>query len=97
MRQMIECCASRGPAANVRRSGRAGGGHRAARRGGRPGRADPGGRPRGTGPHRRHTGHAAGRVDLAAYRIVQESLTNALKHGTGEAELTISYRPAECC
>ncbi|MET8260684.1 histidine kinase [Micromonospora sp. NPDC005205] len=34
-------------------------------------------------------------VDLAAYRIVQESLTNALKHGTGEAELTIAYRPAE--
>ncbi|WP_433114595.1 sensor histidine kinase [Micromonospora sp. CA-246542] len=34
-------------------------------------------------------------VDLAAYRIVQESLTNALKHGTGEAELTIAYGPAE--
>ncbi|WP_088988225.1 sensor histidine kinase [Micromonospora chokoriensis] len=34
-------------------------------------------------------------VDLAAYRIVQESLTNALKHGTGEADLTIVYRPAE--
>ncbi|MGI5523105.1 sensor histidine kinase [Micromonospora sp. CA-259024] len=34
-------------------------------------------------------------VDLAAYRIVQESLTNALKHGTGEAEVTIAYRPAE--
>lgn len=34
-------------------------------------------------------------VDLAAYRIVQESLTNALKHGTGEAELTIAYRPTE--
>ncbi|MET8232977.1 histidine kinase [Micromonospora sp. NPDC005298] len=34
-------------------------------------------------------------VDLAAYRIVQESLTNALKHGAGDAELTIAYRPAE--
>ncbi|MGV9215032.1 sensor histidine kinase [Micromonospora sp. RB23] len=34
-------------------------------------------------------------VDLAAYRIVQESLTNALKHGTGEADLTIAYRPTE--
>jgi signal transduction histidine kinase len=34
-------------------------------------------------------------ADLAAYRIVQESLTNALKHGTGEADLTIAYRPAE--
>ncbi|MEU8297053.1 histidine kinase [Micromonospora sp. NPDC048909] len=34
-------------------------------------------------------------VDLAAYRIVQESLTNALKHGDGEADLEIAYRPAE--
>ncbi|MEV1330655.1 histidine kinase [Micromonospora costi] len=34
-------------------------------------------------------------VDLAAYRIVQESLTNALKHGGGEADLAIAYRPAE--
>ncbi|MGC4785458.1 sensor histidine kinase [Micromonospora zamorensis] len=34
-------------------------------------------------------------VDLAAYRIVQESLTNALKHGTGEADLTIAYGSAE--
>ncbi|MET7709333.1 histidine kinase [Micromonospora sp. NPDC005413] len=34
-------------------------------------------------------------VDLAAYRIVQESLTNALKHGTGEAKVTIAYGPAE--
>ncbi|TDC39609.1 sensor histidine kinase [Micromonospora sp. 15K316] len=34
-------------------------------------------------------------VDLAAYRIVQESLTNALKHGSGEADLEITYRPAE--
>ncbi|RKN50999.1 sensor histidine kinase [Micromonospora endolithica] len=32
-------------------------------------------------------------VDLAAYRIVQESLTNALKHGGGEAELVIAYEP----
>ncbi|MEV4200451.1 sensor histidine kinase [Micromonospora globbae] len=34
-------------------------------------------------------------VDLAAYRIVQESLTNALKHGGGEADVDIAYRPAE--
>ncbi|WP_433386832.1 sensor histidine kinase [Micromonospora sp. KLBMP9576] len=33
-------------------------------------------------------------VDLAAYRIVQESLTNALKHGCGEADLLVAYEPA---
>jgi len=34
-------------------------------------------------------------IDLAAYRIVQEALTNAHKHGTGHrADLRIEYRPA---
>jgi signal transduction histidine kinase len=33
-------------------------------------------------------------VDLAAYRIVQEALTNAVKHsGSGEAAVTVSYEP----
>jgi signal transduction histidine kinase len=32
-------------------------------------------------------------VDLAAYRIVQESLTNALKHGDGEADVAVGYAP----
>lgn len=32
-------------------------------------------------------------IDLAAYRIIQEALTNAHKHGTGSADLRIEYRP----
>ncbi|RIW42075.1 two-component sensor histidine kinase [Micromonospora endophytica] len=34
-------------------------------------------------------------ADLAAYRIVQEALTNAHKHGTGGATLSITYAPDE--
>ena len=30
-------------------------------------------------------------ADLAAFRVVQESLTNALKHGAGSAELVVDY------
>jgi len=32
-------------------------------------------------------------VDLAGYRIVQESLTNALKHGGKAADVVIGYLP----
>ena len=32
-------------------------------------------------------------ADLAAYRIVQEALTNAHRYGDGEATLTIGFRP----
>jgi signal transduction histidine kinase len=31
--------------------------------------------------------------DLTAYRVVQESLTNAVKYGTGRASLLMDYRP----
>jgi signal transduction histidine kinase len=44
----------------------------------------------------RTTGDAVDLADLAdltAYRVVQEALTNALKHGTGSAELLVSHRP----
>jgi signal transduction histidine kinase len=35
-------------------------------------------------------------IDLSAYRIVQEALTNALKHAhAGQADVTVRYRPDE--
>ena len=35
-------------------------------------------------------------IDLSAYRIVQEGLTNALKHaGASQADVTVRYRPDE--
>jgi signal transduction histidine kinase len=35
-------------------------------------------------------------IDLSAYRIVQEGLTNALKHAhAGQADVTVRYRPDE--
>jgi signal transduction histidine kinase len=34
-------------------------------------------------------------VDQAAYRILQESLTNAARHGTGSADVEIDYRENE--
>jgi len=36
-------------------------------------------------------------IDLSAYRIVQEGLTNALKHArASHADVTLRYRPEEC-
>ncbi|WP_245966674.1 sensor histidine kinase [Sphaerisporangium album] len=34
-------------------------------------------------------------IELAGYRILQESLTNALKHGTGRADVSIQYKSDE--
>jgi signal transduction histidine kinase len=33
----------------------------------------------------------AGAVDQAAYRILQEALTNAVRHGTGSARVELSF------
>jgi signal transduction histidine kinase len=33
-------------------------------------------------------------VDQAAYRILQEALTNAARHGKGEAEVRVEFRPS---
>lgn len=33
-------------------------------------------------------------VDLVAYRVLEEGLTNALKHGTGWAHVDVDHRPA---
>ena len=35
-----------------------------------------------------------GGLDSAAFRIAQEALTNALKHGAGSASLTVAYQPS---
>ena len=36
-------------------------------------------------------------VDLAAYRVVQEALTNALKHGGGSADVVVRFGDDELC
>lgn len=37
--------------------------------------------------------HRAASVDVSAYRVVQEALTNALRHGGGPATVTVGYAP----
>lgn len=40
--------------------------------------------------------HLADAVDLAAYRVLQESLTNVVKHGSGgAAQVEVAYEPEE--
>ena len=36
----------------------------------------------------------AGVVDLSAYRILQEALTNAARHGRGSADVEVEFGPA---
>ncbi|GAA0240908.1 sensor histidine kinase [Cryptosporangium japonicum] len=54
----------------------------------------------GLGVHHRQHGDARplpAIVSLAAYRIVQEALTNAHRHGEGEATLEVDYRADTVC
>jgi signal transduction histidine kinase len=37
--------------------------------------------------------HLTPALDQAAYRILQEALTNAARHGDGRADVGITYRP----
>jgi signal transduction histidine kinase len=32
-------------------------------------------------------------LDQAAYRVLQEALTNAARHGLGEADVTVAFEP----
>ena len=43
---------------------------------------------------RRAAGRCRPRVDRAAYRILQEALTNAARHGDGSAEVRVAYDAA---
>ena len=56
---------------------------------------DEGRRPRPGARHRGTPAQPPPGIDLAAYRIIQEALTNALKHGNGTANLSLHYRPDE--
>ena len=65
----------------------------------RPRRAAGRGRPRRAprrAPPRRRPLPVPRAIDLSAYRIIQEGLTNALKHATrSDADVTLRYEPGE--
>ncbi|MCP2165248.1 sensor histidine kinase [Goodfellowiella coeruleoviolacea] len=58
---------------------------------------------RGAGLPVRLTVHGAaqplpGSLDVAAYRVIQEALTNAVRHGDGDTvEIELTHRPGEVC
>ena len=83
------CCAPRARSAVARAPARP----RRARPAGAPGRL---GRPAGAAPRSRASrSPLSPGVDLAAYRIAQEGLTNAVRHaGATEAQVLVRYAPA---
>jgi signal transduction histidine kinase len=94
-----------GPGRDAAVAGRAPPGGRAPRqpgpgarpgRGGGAGRRGGQGRGAGRGPDRGHPAELPAGLDLSAYRIVQEALTNSLRHaGPATARVAVRYAPGK--